>query len=146
MDESLTPHVREQNRSRSPCQTCNPKPLAFEIFYFFDVFRADEKIGRGVARSGGDFEVTVGPLIPDNDVVGVDVSEVKLTRHQCLQLDIGSPDADQVDLNSFLRVQVFFQPDKKREVVEVFRYITGRQSLRASDDREAKRTRQTQNG
>ena len=88
-------------------QACNPEPLPFEIVDLLDVFRADEQIGRGVARSGGDFEVAVGSFIPDDDVVGIDIGEVKLARHQSLQLDIGSPDADEVDLNSFLRVQVF---------------------------------------
>ena len=102
MHQSFALQIGEQNRSRSSRQACpNPKSLPFEIIDLLDIFCADQQIGRGVARSGGDFEVAVGSFIPDDDVVGIDVGEVKLASNQCLQLDIGSADADEIDLNSW---------------------------------------------
>ena len=138
--ESFTLQIGEQYRSRSSRQARNPKSLPFEIIDLLDIFRADQQIGRGVARSGGDFEVAVGSFVPDDDVVGIDVGEVKLAGNQCLQLDIGSADADEIDLNSFLGVQAFFQPNKKGQVVEIFRYVAGRQPLRAGDNGSTKQT------
>jgi len=146
MDQSFALQIGKQYRSRSSRQACNPKSLPFEIIDLLDIFRADEQIGRGVARSGGDFEVAVGSFIPDDDVVGIDIGEVKLAGNQCLQLNIGSADADEIDLNAFLGIHAFFQTDKKRQIVKIFRYVACGQPLGAGDDGSAKQTHHAENG
>src|SRR4029450_3270809 len=146
MDESFTLHVGQQDRSRSSRQAGNPEALPFEIIDLLDVFRADEQIGGGIARPGSHFEVAVGSFIPDDDVVGIDVGEVKLAGNQCLQLNIGSANADEIDLNAFLGIHAFFQTDKKRQIVKIFRYVACGQPLHAGDDGSAKQTKHAEYG
>ena len=56
---------------------------------------------------------------------------MKLAGNQRLQLNVGTADADQIDLNSLPRVKTFLLRDKKRQVVEILGHVTRLESLRA---------------
>ena len=81
--------------------------MPFQIFDPFDVLGADELIGRRITRTRGNLQIAVGPFVPDDDVVGVDVGEMQLAGDQRLELNIASADADQIDRNAFLGVKTF---------------------------------------
>src|SRR5262249_45105137 len=119
MDESLALHVSDQDRSCPSGQAGHSEPLPLEIFDLLDVLRADEQIGRRAAESASDYEVAIGPFIPDYDGDGIYVAEAKPASRPRLEIDISDPDTNEIALNHCTGVHAFFQTDKKRQIVEI---------------------------